>query len=314
MPRPESLALGGALSAVEKVFAELTGMKVTELRSRVRCLVCRPAGGWGAAFTLIELLVVIAIIALLAAMLLPALSRAKGKAQRTYCMNNLRQISIFMQAYTDDYRDTFPAHRNQNTSDASRAIAQAGNWWGNTIIGYAQNQSNLFHCAVLKAGGNLATRTGPMQIPFSPHTWGWNFDCDWVGYGYNGYFLGHHPYAAGSFSLAGVTFTWEEETKRSIVRKPSECLLIGDKNPTYDGIWSSSLWWESSSMAPTASDPRREGIDPYRHMGTGVIVFVDGHSEARKDANINPPVDPNSGNPQGLINSRFWDPLQRSPL
>jgi hypothetical protein len=43
-------------------------------------------------------------------------------------------------------------------------------------------------------------------------------------------------------------------------------------------------------------------------------VFTDAHAEARKDANINPPVDPASATAQALINSRFWDPLQRSPL
>lgn len=82
---------------------------------------CVPAASFhpkraGAAFTLIELLVVIAIIAILAALLLPALARAKKSAQRTACLSNLKQQGLSWRIYLDDNASRFPDRRDLKTS------------------------------------------------------------------------------------------------------------------------------------------------------------------------------------------------------
>ncbi len=91
----------------------------------------------GQGFTLIELLVVIAIIAVLAAMIMPALGRAKAQAKMTVCLNNLRQIGAGFMMYTDDHDGKFPPSHVTNDDDT-------GVWQSETFftIGGKQGTGN----------------------------------------------------------------------------------------------------------------------------------------------------------------------------
>jgi prepilin-type N-terminal cleavage/methylation domain-containing protein len=142
----------------------------------------------GRGFTLIELLVVIAIIAILAALLLPTLTRAKQKAQQTKCLSNLKEIGVALALYMDDQNDQFPDRRDLKTSLPGgwmpwttwpTSDPRAG-WAGVILQSYNANYQiwtcpGIQNSAVGKAVQTTQAVTNTMDSPVTQY-WMWRFD------------------------------------------------------------------------------------------------------------------------------------------
>jgi prepilin-type N-terminal cleavage/methylation domain-containing protein/prepilin-type processing-associated H-X9-DG protein len=213
-------------------------------------------------FTLIELLVVISIIALLIALLLPALKAARATAQQSVCLQRERQIAVGMAAYRADNNGMFISNL-----DAGVPATSKPGWFVGLIyyMGTANNENVALTGKQRAQDWHYCPVKGVMPDGYPPSP---DNESDWLAYNQH---LGWTHNNPGTAVLKQFEYVYEHQ-----VTKPSETMMIADgwvRTPGY-AAWQTGHYFRNLSYTQAA----RANIA--KHQESANYVFVDGHGES----------------------------------